>query len=121
MVVIFLFAHFTRLFEVHHIVPSFGRVSGVLRPPGGSHSFLRTAAWGKILTGENLFKRGYSLVGWCCMCRCDGETIDHLLLHCDVAYTLCCVVFRAFGINWVLSRRVTDLLFGWRNWFENHS
>ncbi len=28
---------------------------------------------------------------------------------------------RAFGINWVLPRRVDDLLFGWRIWFGKHS
>ena len=46
------------------------------------------ATWGKILTADNLMRRGYQLAGWCCMCRCDGETISHLLLHCSVAYGL---------------------------------
>uniref|UniRef100_A0A2N9FD38 SMP-LTD domain-containing protein n=1 Tax=Fagus sylvatica TaxID=28930 RepID=A0A2N9FD38_FAGSY len=32
--------------------------------------FVWTAAWGKILTCDNLMRRGYSwLAGWCCMCR----------------------------------------------------
>ena len=30
--------------------------------------------------------RGLPLVNWCCMCRCDGETVDHLLLHCKLAH-----------------------------------
>lgn len=29
--------------------------------------------------------------------------------------------FKAFGIHGVLSRRVADLSFGWRNWFGKHS
>ena len=29
-----------------------------------------------------------NLVGWCCLCRCDEETISHLLLHCSIAYGL---------------------------------
>ena len=42
---------------------------------------------------------------------------DHLLIHYDVAYNLWSLVFRTFGIQWVLPRHVADLLFGWRNWF----
>ncbi len=49
------------------------------------------------------------------MCRCDGETISHLLLHCSVAYGLQTFVFRSFGILWVLSKSVPELFFGWRN------
>ena len=37
-------------------------------------------------------------VDWCIMCRCNGETVDHLLLHCDKAYWLWSLVFRSFGI-----------------------
>ena len=56
------------------------------------------------------------------MCRCDGETISHLLLHCPIAYGLWSVVFRSFGILWVLPEGVSDLLFGWCNWLgKNHS
>lgn len=78
-------------------------------------------AWNKILTCDNLIKQGFSLVGWCCLCRCSGETLDHLLIHCDIAYVLWSLVFRIFGIHWMLLRRVIDLLFGWRNCFRKHS
>ena len=44
-------------------------------------SFLWTAAWDGILTIDNLVKWGQSLVNRCCMCRCDGKSMDHLLLH----------------------------------------
>lgn len=42
--------------------------------------------WGKILTNDNLRKRGVILVGWCSLCRCSGETMDHLLINCDYVY-----------------------------------
>ena len=54
--------------------------------------------WGKILAYKNLIKRGYTLVGWCCMCRCNGEMVDHLLLHCSIAFELWNFAFRSFGI-----------------------
>ena len=59
-------------------------------------------------------------VDWCIMCRCNGETVDHLLLHCDKAYWLWSLVFRYFGISWVLLRSVADTLFGWWNWSGKH-
>ena len=37
---------------------------------------------GKILTTDNLKRRRFYLADWCCMCSCDGELVDHLLLHC---------------------------------------
>ena len=35
-----------------------------------------------ILTIDNLVKRGQLLVNRCCLCYRDGESVDHLLLHC---------------------------------------
>ena len=55
------------------------------------------------------------------MCRCYGETVDHLLLHCGKAYRLWCFVLRIFGISWVPSCTVQDCLFSWWNWLGKHS
>ena len=56
--------------------------------------FLWIEARDGILAIDNLVKRGQSLVNWCCMCRCDGETMDHLLLHCKLAHAFWCEVFK---------------------------
>jgi hypothetical protein len=47
--------------------------------------FVRSAALGKILTHDNLRKRNVIVIEWCCLCKKSGESIDHLLLHCEVA------------------------------------
>lgn len=52
--------------------------------------FVWTAALGKILTHDNLRRRHIVMVEWCCMCKKNGESIDHLLLHCDVALVVWC-------------------------------
>jgi hypothetical protein len=69
-----------------------------------------TASLGKILTLDNLRKRGLTVVDWCCMCKKSGESINHLLLHCEVARTLWSVLFTLFDVLWVMNGRVLDLL-----------
>ena len=49
------------------------------------------------------------------MCRRDGKTINHLLIHCDKAVGLWSFVLRKFGIAWVLPGCVLDLFSGWYN------
>ena len=82
--------------------------------------FVWTVAWGRILTCDNFMRNGYTMAGWCCMCCCDGETVDHLLLHCNFTHMLWSFIFKVFHIQWVLPQRVLDLLVGWRNWFGKH-
>jgi hypothetical protein len=72
-----------------------------------------SAALGKILTADNLRKRKIIIVDRCYLCKRDGETVDHLLLHCDVATTLWNHVFSRFGMSWVIPRRVVDLFACW--------
>uniref|UniRef100_A0A7N2R1H7 Importin N-terminal domain-containing protein n=1 Tax=Quercus lobata TaxID=97700 RepID=A0A7N2R1H7_QUELO len=74
----------------------------------------------KRAEGDNLRGRGMDFVDWCIMCRCNVETVDHLLLHCGKAYWLWSLVFRSFGIARVLPRSVVDTLFGWWNWLGKH-
>ena len=83
--------------------------------------FVWCVAWNKILTGDNLRLRRLDFVDWCIMCRHCGETVDHLLLHCEMAYWLWSFVFITFGLSWVIPRSIPDLLFGWWNWLGKHS
>ena len=55
------------------------------------------------------------------MCRVNGESVDHLFLHCPMAAGLWNFVFRSFGVKWVISDRIRDLLFSWQNLFGKHS
>uniref|UniRef100_A0A2N9HBH8 Reverse transcriptase zinc-binding domain-containing protein n=1 Tax=Fagus sylvatica TaxID=28930 RepID=A0A2N9HBH8_FAGSY len=71
--------------------------------------FVWTAALGKILTADNLRRRGMIVVSWCCMCKADGESVDHLLLHCPYAKELWDMIFGLFGLQWVMPKRVMDL------------
>jgi hypothetical protein len=59
-----------------------------VKAPSWVSLFVWTAALGKILTHDNLRRRHIVVVEWCCMCKESGESIDYLLLHCDVAWDI---------------------------------
>ena len=64
--------------------------------------FLWIAARDEILIIDNLVKKNLPLVNWCCLCRCDEETVDHFLLHCKFAHALWSEVLLMFGVQWVM-------------------
>jgi hypothetical protein len=45
------------------------------------------------------------VIEWCCMCKKKGESIDHLLLHCDIACELWSFMFSLFGVEWVMPKQ----------------
>ena len=85
--------------------------------------FLWVATLGNILTVENLEnlrKRNIILVSWCCMCKRDEETVDHLMLHCPLGRELWGLIFKLFGVEWVMLRKVVKLLACWQGSFGCH-
>jgi hypothetical protein len=75
--------------------------------------FAWTAAHGKILTLDNLRKKRVIVIDRCCMCKMNGESVDHLLLHCEVARALWNAIFSRFSLSWVMPLRVVDLFACW--------
>ena len=61
--------------------------------------FSWTAALGRLFTIDNLRKRNPILIDWCCMCKKSGESVDHLLLHCPLAWKLWSMVLGLFGVH----------------------
>ena len=45
------------------------------------------------------FLKGLHSMNWFCICRSNGELVDHLLLHSNVAHALWEDVFQIFGIH----------------------
>ena len=50
--------------------------------------FAWEAAWGKVLTLDQLKRHGMTFANRCFMCEEEEETIDHLLIHCKSAKML---------------------------------
>ena len=53
--------------------------------------------------------------------RCNGEMVDHLLIHSSVASALWSWILGVFGISWVLPQTVAKLLFSWWDGLGHHS
>jgi hypothetical protein len=47
--------------------------------------FAWLASHEKILTLDNLRKRQVIVVNRCCLCKRNGESVDHILIHCEIA------------------------------------
>ena len=88
-------------------------------PPGVAF-FSWTTALGKILTLENLWHKGVAVIDWCYMCKKSGELVNHLLLHCPIAYELWSVVWTLFGLLWVMPYGIFDLFLSWQGFFGGH-
>jgi hypothetical protein len=63
---------------------------------------------------DNVRKHHIIEIDWCCMCKKSGETPHHLLLHCDIARGLWVMVFKIFGVKWVMPSWVVKLLACWK-------
>jgi hypothetical protein len=75
-----------------------------VKPPPWMAFFVWTNALQKILTLDNLRKRNVVVVEWCCLCKKNGKSIDHILLHCEVVRELWSCILKLFGVEWVMPR-----------------
>ena len=83
------FTHITRFWQTVSISPSYGRLFGSPRSLLELlFFFVWTIVLGNILTIDNLWKQRILILGWCCICKRNGESADHLLIHCPLASDL---------------------------------
>ncbi|WMV27348.1 hypothetical protein MTR67_020733 [Solanum verrucosum] len=66
-----------------------------------------------VLTHENLNKRGVHLCSRCFLCEEQGETVNHLFLHCKWTTQLCQMFTNMREIKWVKPGRIKEVLKCW--------
>ena len=69
-------------------------------------------SWGKVLTLDQVQKRGWALANRCYLCQVHEESIDHLILHCEKTRELWKLFFTLFGVYWVFPSSVMENPFG---------
>ena len=52
--------------------------------------------WGKVLTMEQLKKRGFHLATRCPFCGKSEETLEHIMIHCLLIWDLWAIIFASF-------------------------
>ena len=57
------------------------------------------------------------LANRCFLCQKCGESIDHLLLHCERMGEVWMLLLSFFGVSWVFPLSVKETLIGWRDSF----
>ena len=82
--------------------------------------FVWTAAFGTVLTIDNLHKKKVLILDWCYMCKSNGESVDLLLQHCPIVYELWSMVFTLFGTYWAMPNTMVELLACWQGNFSRH-
>ena len=79
--------------------------------------FAWEATWGKVLTLDQLQRRGWSLVNGCSLCFAQEESIDRILLHWGKARVLWELLLSLFEMCWVIHSIVRETLLGWHDSF----
>ena len=77
--------------------------------------FAWEASWGKVLTLDQLKRKGIPLVNRCSLCEENEETIDHLLIHCSRAKLLWDLLLVITNLHWVFPCTVRQLLLAWQS------
>ena len=72
--------------------------------------FAWKAWWGKVLTMQQLKKRGYQLASRCPFCRKEEEGLDHILIHCPSIWDLWVNLISVLGVSWFCPYAVKDLI-----------
>jgi hypothetical protein len=85
-----------------------------VKAPSRIAFFTWTTVLGKILTIDNLRRQGLILVNWCCLCKKSEETVNNLLLHCEFTRELWHLVLFLFGVLWIMSGTIVELLQCWK-------
>ena len=76
--------------------------------------FAWEASWGKVLTLDQLKRRGRALANRCFFCEEDKEDINHLLLHCKKYRMLWDLLLSIVDTSWVVPDSVIQMLLSWQ-------
>ena len=69
--------------------------------------------WGKVLTGDQLKRRGFQLANRCKMCKEEEKNLDNLFLHCLTIWRFWALLIALLGMEWGCPLWIKDFMMGW--------
>ena len=69
--------------------------------------------WGKVLTVDQLKRRGFQLTNRYPMCKAEEQNLDHLFLYCSSIWGFWDHFTALSGVDWVCPLQIKDLMMGW--------
>lgn len=80
--------------------------------------FLWSAVLDKIITLDHLQSGGWFLANRCVLCWKEEESVDHLLMHCDMATMVWGFFLSHLKMSWVFPNHFHEFISGWwiRDW-----
>lgn len=91
----------------------------------GAPSKVAAFAWlagsKKILTVDNLRKRGMIIPNVCLMCFQDGESVNHLFIHCSFARQLWNKILNVLHLSWVMPEEIEQFFVQWHEGMDPKS
>ena len=79
--------------------------------------FAWEATWNKVLTLDRIQRGRWALANRCYLCLSEEESLDCILLHCNMARILRHLLFALFEMSWVLPFSIRETLLGWHGSF----
>ena len=68
----------------------------------------------KILTLDNLKKRGFIIINRCLLCKNDCESVNHITLHCPFTKMLWDKVCNLLNVDWVFLATIQLFFTSWK-------
>ena len=99
--------------KLAHSLPTAFPFQSIWNPIVPLGLFVWEAPWGKVLTLDQLKRKGIPLANKCFFCEEDEETIDHLLIHCSRAKMFVGSFLAIVDSNWVFPQMVRQSLLAW--------
>ena len=100
------------------LIPNSRITTGITQSLPKIDLFIRTLLHGRILTGENLEKRGVAGPFRCPLCAAGGETITHLFLHCPYANLVWNAMLKRWGGLGRLLVSIHDCFYNWESLYQ---